>query len=67
MSCPACGNLVPPEPILDALTICPSCLSSLVLEGESCRRAVSTDTAVLSEAQLAQLRKARKQYREAAK
>lgn len=65
MLCPACGNLVPPDPILSTLTICPSCLSSLVIEGESCRRAVSTDTAVLDEAQLATLRKARKRYREA--
>lgn len=65
MTCPACGSLVPPEPILDALTICPTCLSSLVVEGESCRRATAEDTVQLSDAQLATVRKARKWFREA--
>lgn len=68
MTCPndRCGRDVPDEPLVGPLTICPSCLASLVLEGYHYRRAVAEDTTTLSEADLGTLRKARKKYREAA-
>lgn len=65
MTCPACGNAVPDEPVLDTLTICPTCLASLVREGYHYRRAVAEDTLYLTDPELAALRKARKQAREA--
>ena len=66
LTCPACAAKVEVDPIAEAVTICPVCLSSLALKGKSARRATAEDTTVLSDSQLAQLRKARKQYREAA-
>jgi hypothetical protein len=53
------------EPVVNTVTICPSCLRSLVLDGEACRLATAADTVGLSEPQLARLRKARKTAREA--
>lgn len=67
MSCPACGNLVPREPVVDAVGICPSCLASVVLTGEAVRRATAEDTVGLTESQLAKLRTVRKRYRETAR
>lgn len=66
MTCPACGNTADTEPVVGVLAICPYCLASLVVEGYHYRRATAGDTVTLSEAELAQLRKARKQHRQAA-
>lgn len=65
MTCPACGNLVPGDPVVRNVTIC-ACLVSLVIEGGACRRATGDDTGALDERELAALRKRRKQLREAA-
>lgn len=69
MTCPSCGNAVPEEPVTANICLCQNaaCLASLVLEGYHFRRATEHDTAkVLSDAELAVLRKARKKYRESA-
>lgn len=66
MTCPACGNLVPAEPIVLNLALCPSCLASLVIVDGGCRRATGEDTTGLADRDLAALRKARKRLREVA-
>lgn len=64
MTCPACGMPVG-EPIVRNLSIC-SCLRSVVQDGDVCRLATAAETTVLSDAELAVLRKRRKAIREAA-
>lgn len=66
MTCPNCGHDVPLEPLVAGVTICPSCLASLVMEGYHYRRAVASDTTAMADEDLAALRKLRKRYREAA-
>ncbi len=70
MTCPNCGNLVPPDPIVQNLTICPSCLRSLVIDGTdgvSLRLATGAETTILSEHDLATLKNARAALRKALK
>lgn len=66
MTCPNCGNLVPPDPIVQNLTICPSCLRSLAIDGTDgvgIRLATAADTTVLSDYDLAAIKKARATFR----
>lgn len=65
MLCPACqaANLGPA--VVLALTICPQCLASVVVEPDAARRATAADTTLLDDTQLAALRMARKRAREA--
>lgn len=54
-----------PEPVVDALLICTSCLRTLVVTGEKVALATAADTVPLSQEQLAKLRKARAAARKA--
>lgn len=65
LTCPACAQPVTATAIVAALTICPACLSSLVLADGTCRRATGADTGPLTDGQLAQLRKQRAHLRKA--
>lgn len=66
MTCPVCQTVTDPAPeTVAGVTICPACLRSLVLNGDTARIAMASDTTVLSPEQLAALRAMRKQYRQA--
>ncbi len=52
--------------MVGALTICPKCLASLVIDGDAVRRAVSADTVPLLERDRDALIAMRKRYRRAA-
>lgn len=65
MICPNCGSDQVTEPLVNALAICRACLRSVVVMGEVSRLARAEDTVSLRDSQLAQLKQARKQAREA--
>lgn len=66
MTCPNCGNLVPPDPVVQNLTVCPSCWRSLAIDGTDgvgLRLATGNDTTALTDAEITTLRNARKAVR----
>ncbi len=64
MICPACSEEMDPigTDIAPPLAICPACETSIVI-GDGARVARSTDTAVITDEQLAALKKLRKNTR----
>lgn len=65
MTCPSCAADLAPEQTVRTLAICPSCLRTVAIDGDTCRLAVDTDTTVLSEAELKKLKAWRAAAREA--
>lgn len=57
--CPACGANAPPEPLIGTLTVCQTCVRSLVIEHGTCRVATADDLRGLTAAQVKELRLAR--------
>ena len=65
MTCPFCGKDLPVDPIVNKLVICPICLRSVVIDGDTARLATGADTTGLNDPDLAKLRKARAAARKA--
>lgn len=63
MICPNCSEDVAMEPIMNGIGVCPKCLRTIVVADN--RLATANDTAVLSDTELAKLRKARAALRAA--
>lgn len=65
MTCPECQADVDVSHPIGNVVICPSCLSSLAITGDTLRRARAEDTTVLSDDQIAQLKAQRAAHRKA--
>jgi len=65
--CPACATVTADPEMVGTLTICPNiaCLASLVIDGDSVRRAVAADTTALPDWERADLIALRAKYRTA--
>lgn len=59
MTCPACGNAAPAEPVAGDMAVCAVCARSLVLGPETCRLATDSDVLLLSDGERTVLKAAR--------
>lgn len=66
MTCPSCAAELPADLVLvRTVTVCPSCLRTLAVDGYQARVAHGDDTTVLEDDEIAALKRLRKQARKA--